>query len=478
MTGRHRMAFLPPLLLCVALFSTLPSCSRLSSAARSPLRPAFPLSAVPRLSTAFVLPCFSASPLTRGFPCSPGAWRGPPSSCVLSSTRWRGRQERALRRFAASQRDQKIVWNSHPVLPLLPLAEPRERRSRLGMADAEATGAVASAAAAQLDLPSFFLRRRVLFLLAPLTDALAASLCAQLLLLAGAAPSALSVAERGQFASCRCGDAFRSGGQAICDAESTPFLASIFPQSPRLHGPQRPASLASNRGEERREEGENVLARPPVELLVNCPGGSVTGALALLDLFQTLPYEVHTTCLGQAAGVAALLLAAGTPGRRRAFPLARISLRQIEGRLEGQAEEIEQETAEVDAVQRLSYRRLAAFCNRRPPRGTEEGDKDATGEETREGIDKEEEAGFSSDVRLQMAGGGERTACARGHRADAPPGDAMREMTRGKTESDIQRDCENGMFLSAHEAVRYGLIDEVISPSRYRELREYGDRAE
>ncbi|PHJ25123.1 atp-dependent clp protease proteolytic subunit [Cystoisospora suis] len=75
------------------------------------------------------------------------------------------------------------------------------------------------------------------------------------------------------------------------------------------------------------------VSLPPVEILINSPGGSVTAALSVLNIMQSLPCEVITTCTGQAGGVAALLLAAGTPGLRRAFPASRISLQQVEVRM-------------------------------------------------------------------------------------------------------------------------------------------------
>ncbi|MEU8542349.1 ATP-dependent Clp protease proteolytic subunit [Streptomyces sp. NPDC048717] len=63
-----------------------------------------------------------------------------------------------------------------------------------------------------------------------------------------------------------------------------------------------------------------------ISLYINSPGGSVTAMTAIYDTIRTVSCEVETICLGQAAGPAAVLLAAGTPGRRLALPRARIVL--------------------------------------------------------------------------------------------------------------------------------------------------------
>lgn len=65
-----------------------------------------------------------------------------------------------------------------------------------------------------------------------------------------------------------------------------------------------------------------------VALYINSPGGSVTSMTAIHDTIRTLACDVTTTCLGQAASTAAVLLAAGTPGKRTMLPGARVTLRQ------------------------------------------------------------------------------------------------------------------------------------------------------
>ncbi|MBL7111347.1 MAG: ATP-dependent Clp endopeptidase proteolytic subunit ClpP [Bacteroidales bacterium] len=78
-----------------------------------------------------------------------------------------------------------------------------------------------------------------------------------------------------------------------------------------------------------------------ISLYINCPGGSVTAGLAILDTMQYIKPEVATICVGQAASMAAILLAAGEKGKRSALPNSRIMIHQPLGGVEGQASDIE-----------------------------------------------------------------------------------------------------------------------------------------
>ena len=78
-----------------------------------------------------------------------------------------------------------------------------------------------------------------------------------------------------------------------------------------------------------------------ISLYINCPGGSITAGLAIYDTMQFVKNKITTICIGQATSMGALLLAAGTPGKRLALPHTRILIHQpsITG-LSGQATEI------------------------------------------------------------------------------------------------------------------------------------------
>jgi ATP-dependent Clp protease protease subunit len=77
-----------------------------------------------------------------------------------------------------------------------------------------------------------------------------------------------------------------------------------------------------------------------IHLYINSPGGSVTAGLAIYDTMQFVTCDVATYCIGQAASMGAVLLAAGAAGKRRALPNARIMIHQPLAGMEGTAEEI------------------------------------------------------------------------------------------------------------------------------------------
>ncbi len=77
-----------------------------------------------------------------------------------------------------------------------------------------------------------------------------------------------------------------------------------------------------------------------VQMYINSPGGSIPAGLAIYDTMQFINCDVATYCVGQAASMGAVLLAAGTPGKRRALPNSRIMIHQPLAGMEGSAEDI------------------------------------------------------------------------------------------------------------------------------------------
>ena len=132
-------------------------------------------------------------------------------------------------------------------------------------------------------------------------------------------------------------------------------------------------------------------------MYINSPGGVVTAGLAIYDTMQYIKTKVSTICLGQAASMGAVLLAAGEPGRRFALPNARIMIHQPLGGAQGQATDIE--------IQANEILRLKGVLN-----------------------------GMLS------------------HHTKQP-------IKR------IEKDTDRDFFMSSAEAVKYGLIDEVITYS-------------
>lgn len=84
-----------------------------------------------------------------------------------------------------------------------------------------------------------------------------------------------------------------------------------------------------------------------IYVYVNSPGGHVTAGLAIYDTMQYVKPDVATMCIGQAASMAAVLLAAGAKGKRYALPHARVMLHQVLGGVEGQATDIEIHAKEI-----------------------------------------------------------------------------------------------------------------------------------
>jgi ATP-dependent Clp protease protease subunit len=88
-------------------------------------------------------------------------------------------------------------------------------------------------------------------------------------------------------------------------------------------------------------------ATKDINLYVNSPGGSVTAGLAIYDTMQFVKCDVTTYCVGQAASMGAVLLAAGTKGKRFALPNARILIHQPWGGVQGQASDISIQAKEI-----------------------------------------------------------------------------------------------------------------------------------
>lgn len=135
-----------------------------------------------------------------------------------------------------------------------------------------------------------------------------------------------------------------------------------------------------------------------IRLYINSPGGSITAGLAIYDTMQYVPNEVETVCVGQAFSIAAVLLAGGTRGQRRALPNSRILVHQPMGGAGGQASDVERHAREI-----LQWR------------------------------------------------------------------DRLNEILAEQTGQPIERvakDADRDFFMSADEAMEYGVIDEVLAPSK------------
>ena len=97
---------------------------------------------------------------------------------------------------------------------------------------------------------------------------------------------------------------------------------------------------------------ESEDAKQDVYVYINSPGGVVTAGLAIYDTMQYISCDVWTVCIGQAASMGAVLLAAGAKGKRVALPNARVMIHQPLGGAQGQATDMEIQTKEMLRVKR------------------------------------------------------------------------------------------------------------------------------
>jgi ATP-dependent Clp protease protease subunit len=135
-----------------------------------------------------------------------------------------------------------------------------------------------------------------------------------------------------------------------------------------------------------------------ISLYINSPGGVVTAGLAIYDTMQFLKCDITTYCVGQAASMGAVLLAAGAKGKRYALPNARIMIHQPLGGAQGQASDIHIQAQEIMRIKQILNGILASHS--------------------------------------------------------------------GRKIEDLERDTDRDNFMSAQQAVEYGLIDEVVSRAK------------
>jgi len=135
-----------------------------------------------------------------------------------------------------------------------------------------------------------------------------------------------------------------------------------------------------------------------ISLYINSPGGVVTAGLAIYDTMQFLSCDITTYCVGQAASMGAVLLAAGATGKRFALPNARIMIHQPLGGAQGQATDINIQAQEIMRIKKILNEILSSHSN--------------------------------------------------------------------KSIKDLEKDTDRDNFMSAKQAVNYGLIDKVVKKSK------------
>ncbi|HVA69899.1 MAG TPA: ATP-dependent Clp endopeptidase proteolytic subunit ClpP [Acidimicrobiales bacterium] len=113
-----------------------------------------------------------------------------------------------------------------------------------------------------------------------------------------------------------------------------------------------------------------------ISLYINSPGGDMTGLLAIYDTMKYIKPDVSTFCFGQAASAAAVLLSAGSKGKRYALPHARVLLHQPWGGVGGQASDIEIQAREILRMKDMLNAMLANDTGQSVERITKDTDRD------------------------------------------------------------------------------------------------------
>ncbi len=131
---------------------------------------------------------------------------------------------------------------------------------------------------------------------------------------------------------------------------------------------------------------ESEDSEKDVSIYINSPGGSITALLAMYDTMMYIRPDVRTIVMGQAASAAAVILAAGTKGKRYALPHSRVLIHQPSGGAGGQAVDIEIQAKEILRYRRLLDEILAQHTGQSVERVSKDSDRDfiMTAEEAKE----------------------------------------------------------------------------------------------
>ena len=113
-----------------------------------------------------------------------------------------------------------------------------------------------------------------------------------------------------------------------------------------------------------------------ISIYINSPGGHVTAGLAIYDTMKYVKCDIQTICMGQAASMAAILLAGGTKGKRYALPSSRVMIHQPHGGVEGQESDISILAKEIIRLKKLSIEYLANDPGKKTDKVAEDIERD------------------------------------------------------------------------------------------------------
>ncbi len=117
-------------------------------------------------------------------------------------------------------------------------------------------------------------------------------------------------------------------------------------------------------------------AKKDIHIYINSPGGSVTAGLAIYDTMQFVTCDVNTYCVGMAASMGAVLLCAGTKGKRFALPNSDIMIHQVSGGAQGQASDVERQVEFMFKLKKRLEAILAHHTGKTPEQVHQDADRD------------------------------------------------------------------------------------------------------
>lgn len=131
---------------------------------------------------------------------------------------------------------------------------------------------------------------------------------------------------------------------------------------------------------------ESVDAKKDIQIYMNTPGGSVYAGLGIYDTMQYIAPDVATICTGMAASMGAVLLCAGSPGKRTSLKHARVMIHQPMGGAQGQASDIEITHREIQKLKKELYQIISDHSGQKFEKVEKDGDRDywLTSEEAKE----------------------------------------------------------------------------------------------
>lgn len=121
---------------------------------------------------------------------------------------------------------------------------------------------------------------------------------------------------------------------------------------------------------------QNEDSKKDIHLYINSPGGSVTAGLAIYDTMQFVTCDVNTYCMGMAASMGAVLLCAGTKGKRYALPNSDIMIHQVSGGAHGQASDVERQVEFMFKLKRRLENIIGRHTGKSPEQVHTDGDRD------------------------------------------------------------------------------------------------------